>query len=99
MNDIQLILIVIGLVAIARRWVPKIDGALVAIAAVFFAALASIIVAPCELGAALCRGVVSGLAAFGAMTAIRYATRTLDCLCKGDDEDAPATLPTGDCKD
>jgi hypothetical protein len=96
MNDIQLILIVIGLVAIARRWVPKIDGALVAVAAVFFAALASVIVAPCELAADLCRGVVSGLAAFGAMTAIRYATRKLDCLCKGGDDDPPATVTTGE---
>jgi len=96
MNDVQLILIVIGLVAVARRWVPKIDGALVAVAAIFFAALASVIAAPCELAADLCRGVVSGLAAFGAMTAIRYATRKLDCLCKGGDDDPPATVPTGE---
>lgn len=96
MNDIQLTLIVIGLVAIARRWVPKIDGALVAVAAVFFAAVASIIAAPCELAADLCRGVVSGLAAFGVMTGVRYATKKLDCLCNGRDDDAPATLPTGE---
>jgi hypothetical protein len=98
MNDVQLILIVIGLVAIARRWVPKIDGALVAVTAVTFAAIASIIAAPCELAADLCRGVVAGLAAFGAMTAIRYGTRKLDCLCKGGDGDSPATEPTGGCK-
>ena len=98
MNSVQLVLIVIGLVAVARRWVPKIDGALVAVTAVAFAVLASIIAAPCELAADLCRGVVSGLAAFGVMTAIRYATRKLDCLCKGDDDAAPAPPPTGDCK-
>lgn len=98
MNDVQLTLVIIGLVAIARCWVPKIDGALVAVTAVFFAAIASIIAAPCELAADLCRGVVSGLAAFGVMTAIRYATRKLDCLCKGDDDAAPAPPPTGDCK-
>ena len=96
MNDIQLTLIVIGLVAIARRWVPKIDGARVTVAAVFFAALASVIASPCELAADLCRGVVSGLAAFGVMSAVRYAVRKLDCLCKGQDDDAPATLPTGE---
>jgi hypothetical protein len=98
MNDVQLILIVIGLVAVTRRWVPKIDGVLVTVTAVFFAALVAIIAAPCELVADLCRGVVSGLAAFGVMTAIRYATRKLDCVCKGDDDAAPAPAPTGDCK-
>lgn len=97
MNDLQLVLIVIGLVAIARRWVPKIDGALVAVTAIAFAAIASIIATPCELAADLCRGLVSGLAAFGVMTAVRYATRKLDCLCKGDDDDAPPTIPTGAC--
>jgi hypothetical protein len=75
MNDVQLPLIVIGLVALARRIVPRIDGASVAATAIVFATLAAMIATPCELHAALARGVVSGLAAFGAMTAVRYATR------------------------
>jgi putative effector of murein hydrolase len=98
MNDVQLILIVIGLVAVTCRWVPKVDGVLVAVAAVIFAVIASTIAAPCELAAGLCRGVVAGLTAFGVMTAVRYATRKLDCLCKGDDHTAPASAPTGDRK-
>jgi hypothetical protein len=99
MNDIQLTLIVIGLVAIVRRWFPKIDGAAVAVTAVIFATIASIVAAPCELAADLFRGLVSGFVAFGAMTAVRYATRKFDCLCKrhGDD-DVPPTIPSARCE-
>ena len=95
MNDIQLTLIVIGLVALARRVVPKVDGAHVAVVAVLFAAIASVIAAPCELRADLVRGVVTGLSAFGAMTAVRYAARKVACLCGRTDEDATPTAPTG----
>ena len=98
MNDVQLTLIVIGLVAVARRVVPKIDGALVAVTAVAFAALASVLATPCELAADLVRGVVSGLTAFGAMCAVRYATRKVAHACKRADDDAPATVPTGESK-
>ena len=101
MNDIQLTLIVIGLVALARRIVPKLEGAhvaVVAVTAVAFAALASLLAAPCELAADLVRGVVSGLTAFGAMSAVRYATRRLGHLCSRVADDAPAIVPTGESK-
>lgn len=92
MTDIQLTLIVIGLVAIARRVVPRIDGALVAVTAVAIAMVSAVFATPCDLAADLCRGLVTGLTAFGVMTAVRYGTRKLDCLCKGrSDEAAPAS--------
>lgn len=91
MTDIQLTLIVIGLVAIARRQVPRIDGALVAVAAIAVAMVTAVLATPCDLGADLCRGLIGGLSAFGVMTAVRYATRKLDCLCKGASDDAPNT--------
>jgi hypothetical protein len=75
MNDVQLSLLVIGLVAISRRWEPKIDGALVALTSVFLACVASVIAGPCEFAVSLVRGVVTGLSAFGAMSAVRYAAK------------------------
>ncbi|MFI5302771.1 MAG: hypothetical protein ACHREM_32170, partial [Polyangiales bacterium] len=78
MNNIQLTIVVIGLVAIARRIFPKIDGAFVAVAAVTLAGVASIVAAPSEIAIDLSRGLVTGLTAFGAMCAVRYATRRLE---------------------
>lgn len=89
MTDIQLTLIVIGLVAITRRFVPRIDGAFVAVTAIAIAMITAVFAAPCDLGADLCRGLIGGLTAFGVMTAVRYATRKLDCLCKGTTDDPP----------
>lgn len=95
MNDIQLTLIVIGLVAIARRWVPKIDGAVVAVTAVAIAMVSAVLATPCDLAGDLGRGLVTGLTAFGVMTAVRYGTRKLDCLCKGT-SDEPAAAPASE---
>lgn len=95
MTDIQLTLIVIGLVAIARRVVPRIDGALVAVAAVAIAMVSAVFATPCDLAADLFRGLVTGLTAFGVMTAVRYGTRKLDCLCKRT-SDEPAAPPASE---
>ena len=95
MPDIQLTLIVIGLVAIARRVVPRIDGALVAVAAVAIAMVSAVFATPCDLAGDLCRGLVTGLTAFGVMTAVRYGTRKLDCLCKRT-SDEPAAPPASE---
>ena len=80
MNDLQLTLLVIGLVAITRRWIPKIDGALVAVTAVAIATVCAVFATPCDVVGDLGRGLVTGLTAFGVMTAVRYGTRMLDCL-------------------
>ncbi len=93
MNDVQLTLIVIGLVAIVRRWFPKVDGTFVAVCAILVAAIVSIVAEPCDLGADLVRGIVSGFVAFGAMTAVRYATRRFDGLCKGGMDTLPSGAP------
>jgi ABC-type thiamin/hydroxymethylpyrimidine transport system permease subunit len=95
MTDIQLTLIVIGLVAIARRVVPRVDGALVAIAAVAIAMVTAVFATPSDLAGDLCRGLVTGLTAFGVMTAVRYGTRKLDCLCKRT-SDEPAAPPASE---
>lgn len=95
MNDLQLTLLVIGLVAITRRWIPKIDGTLVAIAAVAIATVSAVFAAPCDVGGDLGRGLVTGLTAFGVMTAVRYGTRKLDCLCKRT-SDEPAAPPASE---
>ncbi len=93
MNDVQLTLIVIGLVAATRRWFPEIDGVPVAITAVVLATLAAFIAAPNDLVAAACRGAVTGLTAFGVMAAVRYTTRKLALLSTRGDA-ADVTLPT-----
>ncbi len=95
MNDLQLTLLVIGLVAITRRWIPKIDGALVAVVAVAIATVSAVFATPCDLVDDMGRGLVSGLTAFGVMTAVRYGTQKLDCLCKRT-SDEPAAVPASE---
>lgn len=90
MNDLQLTLVTIGLVAITRRWIPKIDGALVAVTAVAIATVCAVFATPCDVVGDLGRGLVTGLTAFGVMTAVRYGTRMLDCLCKGTSDETAA---------
>ncbi|MFI5298957.1 MAG: hypothetical protein ACHREM_12745 [Polyangiales bacterium] len=95
MNDIHLSLIVIGLVALCRRWEPKIDGARVALVSVFLAIVASVLASPFEFGASCVRGVVTGLSAFGAISANRYATRRLEIAEAAQRfEHAPEASPT-----
>ena len=95
MNDLQLTLVIIGLVAITRRWIPKIDGALVAVTAVAIGTVCSVFATPCDVVGDLGRGLVTGLTAFGVMTAVRYGTRKLDCLCQGT-SDEPAAPPASE---